>query len=172
MAVDTKTPGTKSLVLPDTREGPASKAGIERRREPRYPCNDPVQIRIPGDFSSIPASVMKVSRSGLCVEIGRSVLEGAQLEIRLPRRLTVSGEVRYCRRVGTRYQVGIMLPEASGASSKSQEHVSADQVASFLRGKGLTNPQVLRIREHLALCSECLVRMIDAFSEKRPRAKS
>jgi|SRR5579863_1567831 len=174
MAVDAKTSSTK----PPTRPGigkdpePASKAGIERRHEPRYSCNDAVQIRFLSDVLPIPATVMKVSRSGLCVEIDRAVPEGAQVEILLPRKLALSGKVRYCRCVAARYQLGIMLPEESGASSKSQKHVSADQVTDFLHGHGLTHPHVLQIREHLARCSQCLMHVIDAYCEKRPRAKS
>jgi PilZ domain/Putative zinc-finger len=150
-----------------------SVAGAERRREPRYPCNDPVEIRIvAGDGSRVPGTLKDISRSGLRIEIGISVPKGAEIEIFLSKQLSVTGRVRHCRRVGAKHQAGILIQEAIDAS-KPGEHLSGEQLSGYLAGQGLTLTQVIRVRDHLAVCSTCRVRMVDTFSVKpQSRRKS
>ena len=149
---------------------PVVEVRTDRRREPRYCCDDPVEIRTPGGESLFPATVMNVSRTGLRLGLDREVRKGAQLEILLKRQLGLCGRVRYCHRVGAGYQVGILLEEPAHAGP--DKHVTSAQVTMYLNGHGLTLPQVVRIRKHLARCNECRTRVIDAHSDRQRRTKS
>ena len=61
---------------------PPESSVLERRREPRYPCNDPVMVRVsPGDGNRLPATLIDVSRSGLRLEIGVPLIKGGEIEI-------------------------------------------------------------------------------------------
>jgi hypothetical protein len=136
----------------------------ERRREHRYPCNDPVEIRIvPGDGSRVAATAIEVSRSGLRIELDTPVVRGTEVQILMSKRLSISGRVRHCRRVGAKYQAGILILEAID-SSKPSEHVSDGQLSSYLAGQGLTLTQAVRVREHLAVCRSCRLRGVDSYS--------
>lgn len=146
--------------------------GAERRREPRYPCNDPVEIRIvSGDGSRVPGTLKDISRSGLRIEIGVPVLKSSEIEIFLSKQLSVTGRVRHCRRVGATYQAGVLIQDAID-SSKPSEHLSGEQLSGYLAGQGLTLTQVIRVRDHLAVCSTCRVRMVDTFSAKSQSRRS
>ncbi len=153
---------------PKSRSVKSVGSGAERRREPRYPCNDPVEIRIlPGDGSRVPATLMDVSRSGLRLELGTPVPKGTEIEILLSKQLAVSGRVRHCRRVGAKYQAGILILQAIDSSQPS-EHVSDEQLGSYLNGRGLTLTQAIKVRDHLAVCSTCRLHMVDCYSVKPP----
>jgi PilZ domain len=155
-----KETGSKLPATPD------ESSGTERRREPRYPCNDPVVVRIlPGDGSRVPAKLLDVSRSGLRLEIGVSLLKGAEIEIVLSKQIAIFGKVRHCRRVGDVFHAGVLIQEAF-YSSKTSDHVSDDQLGSYLTGNGLTLTQVIKVRDHLALCSTCRLRMVETYSLK------
>ena len=180
MVVDTKGVSSKGpesraegKIDPNKNSGPAAPSGAERRREPRYPCNDPVEVRIlPGDGKRVPATLLDVSRSGLRLDIGVALLKGAQIEILLSKQIAIFGKVRHCRRIGDTYQAGILIQEAF-YSSKATEHVSAEQLTSYLTGHGLTLTQVIRVRDHLALCSTCRLRMVETYTLKpQPRKNS
>jgi hypothetical protein len=169
----------RSVSIAEENAAPKSKSlkteasGAERRREPRYPCNDPVEIRIiPGAGSRIPGTLLDVSRSGLRIELDSAVPKGTQVEILLSRQLEVSGRVRHCRRVGAKYQAGVLILEAMD-SSKPNEHVSEELLSSYLGGRGLTLTQAIRVRDHLAACSTCRLRVVDSYSVKpQPRRSS
>jgi len=157
---------------PKSQSVKTEASGVERRREPRYPCNDPVEIRIvSSDGSRVPGTLKDISRSGLRIEIGIPVLKGAEIEIFLSKQLSVTGRVRHCRRVGAKYQAGILIQEAID-SSKPSEHLSGEQLSGYLAGQGLTLTQVIRVRDHLAICSTCRVRMVDTFSAKPQSRRS
>ena len=149
----------------------ASPSGAERRREPRYPCNDPVAIRILPDPSRVPATLMDVSRSGLRIETDVPLTKSAEIEILLSKQLAVTGRVRHCRRVGAKYQAGILIQKAID-SSRPNDHVSDDQLNSYLNGRGLTLTQVIRVRDHLAVCSTCRLRIVDSYSVKPQSRRS
>ena len=148
--------------------------GSERRREPRFPCNDPVTVRvIPGDGSLVPATLMDVSRSGVRIEIGLPLPKNTQIEIHLSKQLVVSGRVRHSRRVGTKYQSGVFILETVD-ESKPSEHVSDEQLSSYLSGQTRAPAEVIRVREHLVQCSACRLRIVDSYSVKpsAPRSSS
>ena len=154
------------------RQAPPTESAAERRREPRYPCSDTVEVRIvPGVGAWIPAALIEVSRSGVHLRIGVTVAKGAEIEVQISKRLVVSGKVRHCRRVGEAYQAGIAIREAS-YSAKLTGHVSAEQLASYLAGKSLIVTDAIRIREHLASCKQCRLRMVESYTSGRPRRRS
>ena len=149
-----------------------SLSGAERRREPRYPCNDPVELRtIPGDGQRVTAKLLDVSRSGLRLEVGVALIRGTQIEILLSKQLAIFGKVRHCRRAGDLYEAGILIEEAF-YSSKAGEHIALEQLTSYLTGNGLTLPQVIKVREHLAVCSTCRMRMVETYTLNPKSGKS
>jgi PilZ domain len=174
MVVEPKSVGAKEgspvLADPKAQAAKASLSGAERRREPRYPCNDPVEVRIlPGGGQRVPAMLLDVSKSGLRLQIGTALLKGAEIEILLSKQIAIFGKVRHCRRNGDVYHAGILIQEAF-YSAKPSDHVSAEQLASYLTGHGLTLMQVIRVRDHLALCSACRLRMVETYTLKpQPR---
>ena len=151
----------------------AKTGGAERRREHRYPCNNPVEICIVEDGSArIAATVIEVSRSGLRIELDTPVLRGTEVQILMSKHLSVSGRVRHCRRAGAKYQAGVLILEAVD-SSKPSDHVSDQQLSSYLAGQGLTLTQAIRVREHLAVCRTCRLRGVDCYSATpQPSRKS
>jgi len=157
---------------PKAQTANASLSGAERRREPRYPCNDPVVVRMhPGDGQRIPATLLDVSKSGLRLQIGMALFKGAEIEILLSKEIAIFGKVRHCRRTGESYQAGILIQEAF-YSAKPSEHISDEQLASYLTGQGLTLTQVIRVRDHLTLCSACRLRMVETYTLKPPPRKN
>jgi PilZ domain-containing protein len=175
MVVEPKSVGAKESRSPVSADpkAPATNAslsGTERRREHRYPCNDPVEVRIlPDGGQRVPATLLDVSKSGLRLQIGTALLKGAEIEILLPKQIAIFGKVRHCRRMGESYQAGILIQEAF-YSAKPTDHIAAEQLASYLTGHGLTLTQVIRVRDHLTLCSACRLRMVETYSLKpQPR---
>lgn len=141
-------------------------ASAERRREPRYPCNDAVEVRLlPGGGTLVPATLLDISRSGLRLAIEAALVKGSQIQIHMPKQIVIFGKVRHCRRVGSAYEAGILIEQAF-YSSESSMHLTAEQVATYLSGAGLTVPQVVRIREHLAQCGTCRLLMLERYSMK------
>jgi len=169
MVVEPKSVGPKSAskveLRVDAKQPKAPEpSGIERRREPRYPCNDPVMVRVlPGDGNRIPATLVDVSKSGLRLEIAVPLLKGSEIEIVLSKQIAIFGKIRHCRRSGDNYQAGILIQEAF-YSSKANDHVSDDQLGGYLTGHGLTLTQVIKVRDHLALCSTCRLRMVSTYT--------
>jgi len=144
---------------------------IEKRREARYPCNDPAEARIlPGDGSLLPATVVDISRSGLRLEIPVSVVPGSQIEVSLPKQVVIFGEVRHCRRTGDRFSAGVQIKEVL-RSSQTIEHIQEDHLYLYLVGKGLTLPQVMSVKEHLPQCEVCRLRLVDMYTRRlKPRS--
>jgi hypothetical protein len=158
----------RECAIPKAPKGSAVKGSAveDRRSDLRYPSHVPVEIRIfPSDGSSIPATLMDISLSGLQLEIDATVPKGAQIEILLSKQLAVFGEVRHCRRIGAKYRAGILILQAFYASP-SEEHVSSELIGKYLTRDGLSAAEVLRFREHLTLCTECCGRVNEAFTKK------
>jgi hypothetical protein len=107
--------------------------------------------------------LVDVSKSGLRLEIAVALLKGSEIEIVLSKQIAIFGKVRHCRRTGDTYQAGVLIQEAF-YSSKTTDHVSDDQLGSYLTGHGLTLTQVIKVRDHLALCSTCRLRMVSTYT--------
>jgi hypothetical protein len=152
---------------------PSSPA--ERRREVRYPANDPVEICIL-DAAGTPrfaGTVVDVSRSGLRVEVPTPVGKGARIEIVLPDRAIVFGEIRYCRRAADCFHLGVAIEDVYYAQPLSAKHIPDDQLSFYLAGKGITTADAIRIKSHLAGCQACRDRLAEAeamlrLMKKRP----
>lgn len=148
----------------------ARKAAVERRREARYPCNEPAEVRnLSVDGSRIPATLTDVSRSGMRVEVGVPLMKGVQVEVILRQQDGIVGRVRHCRQIGARYQVGILILDASHAFNAA-EHISNGHLKAYLTGSGLTLTQAIRVRDHLAHCDDCRLRAVETYtSPAKPR---
>jgi hypothetical protein len=97
------------------------------------------------------------------LEIGVPLLKGGEIEIVLSKQIAIFGKVRHCRRSGEKYHAGVLIQEAF-YSSKASDHVSVEQLSSYLTGHGLTLTQVIKVRDHLALCSACRLRMVSTYT--------
>lgn len=85
---------------------------VERRREPRYPCNDPVKVRVISKGGPrFPATVLEVSRSGLRLELDIPIAKGSDIEVTVRGHVVIFGEIRYCRRTGDSFHAGILIRE-------------------------------------------------------------
>jgi PilZ domain-containing protein len=141
---------------------PAGDSGTDRRREPRYPCQDPAEVRlVPGDGSSLPATVLDISRSGLRLRLVVRIPKNSQVEIVLPKQVIIFGEVRYCRRSGDNFDVGIFIQDVFYCSPAGGTHLHDDQLSRFLAGKGLITAEVIAVKQHLRTCRLCATRLAE-----------
>jgi len=128
----------------------------ERRREPRYPANDPVEVCILESRSErVRGTILDISRSGLRLELQAPVAMSVHLEIILPNRAVIFGETRYCRRHSDTFQLGVSIDDVYFAQVPSFRHVEADVLSRYLVGMDLTILEVMQIRDHLTKCSAC-----------------
>ena len=157
--------GPKSLIAKTT----ATLA--DRRRETRYPCNNSVEVRnLTNDGAVFSARMIEISRSGLRLETATSLSKGAHLEILMSKEVAIFGQVRHCRPAGEMYESGILIEEVYYASAAA-EHVSAVDLAKYGSGEGLTIPEAIRVREHLAQCDSCRARMAAGNSSSQEPGK-
>lgn len=144
----------------------------DRRREARYPCNKAVQVRnLTKNEARLSARIIEISRSGLRLELPAPVTKGAQVEILMSKEVAIFGKVRHCGAVGEKYQAGVQIEETYYASEES-EHISAVQLTRYVSGTGLTIPQAIRIREHLAHCDACRLRLVESYGTKQEPRKT
>jgi hypothetical protein len=128
-----------------------------RRREPRYPTTDAAEVMILSD-SPLPLSarVLDVSQSGLRVSLPTSLKEGTNVKITFRRPAIILGKVRHCKRVGDLFHVGIEIHDVLISPNR---HVDEDELALYLSGRGLTEPEFFYIRLHFAECEDCQRRL-------------
>jgi hypothetical protein len=86
--------------------------GAEKRREPRLVTNDPAFIHSlnPLTLDITPVQVLDVSRQGLKLRIGRHILTGSEIQVKL-KDLFVLGEIRYCVQVGSFFLAGVLVED-------------------------------------------------------------
>jgi exoribonuclease II len=169
----------KAATMGTTQERPRRDSVLpplspaERRRETRYPANDPVEIYIleAASNSRFAGTVVDVSRSGLRVEVATPISKGARVEVILPDRAIIFGETRYCRRSTDCYYIGIAIEDVYYAQSLSDKHIADDQLSFYLVGKGLTTAEAINIKSHLVACKACRDRMAEAEAILRPTRK-
>jgi hypothetical protein len=141
----------------------------EKRREARYPCNDAVAVRIlsvgPRHF---PATVLDVSRSGLRLELAIPIAKGSEIEVTARSQIVIFGEVRYCRRAGDSFHAGVLIRDVIQSRLYTTKHLHDDELSLYLVGKGLTMPEVIRVKAHLATCEECHTRLSVAYAVLHP----
>jgi hypothetical protein len=141
----------------------------ERRRETRYPTQDAAEVEVRhGEILRMPAMVVDVSRSGLRLELPAAVGRGEQVKISLPRQVVILGEVRYCRRAGLVFHAGVLIQDVFQDQVVPGAHISADEIAFFLIGKGLAVADIIRLREHLIECETCRIRLGETDAKLNP----
>ena len=137
----------------------AEQQGFERRVEARYPTNDNAEVEVlPGPGPVLDGRVLDVSRSGLRVALPVAVRKAAQLKIRL-QHAVIFGEVRYCRSASGGFHVGVLIQQLERPPETTVAHVTEDLLTLFAFGRGLSVPEVIKVREHLMKCSECRNRL-------------
>jgi len=146
-------------------QAPAAQApatqGIERRSEARYQTQDPAEIEIlPGPAEPFYGTVLDVSRSGLRVALSKRISRGEQVKVKLHRNV-IFGEVRYCRAVSNGFQVGLRIQDLVRPAGERDKHIADDPLSLYAVGKGLAVAEVIEVREHLARCEGCRVRLAE-----------
>jgi hypothetical protein len=128
----------------------------ERRRERRFPANDPVEVCIlEPRCERVGGTILDISWSGLRVEVRTPVAKTVHLEIILPNRAIIFGETRYCRRQSGAYQIGVSIDEIYFAQALSSRHVDTDLLNRYIVGKGLTVLEVIQSKSHVENCAAC-----------------
>jgi PilZ domain len=159
----------QALALPAPRPGRAdnpAKASargalfLEKRREARYPTNDPAEVEVvTGGVGQFSATVLDVSRSGLRLKLDSSINRGAEVKITLQRNIVIFGQIRYCRPLDGNFDVGVLIQDMAQNSGQPSPHIEDDLLSLYVIGKGLTVPEVIKLKEHLVNCEACRVRL-------------
>lgn len=133
---------------------------IEKRREARYPTNDPAHVEImQGENKTIAATVLDVSRSGLRVSLAVSIPRGVEVKVTLQRNVVIFGQIRYSRPFEDGFEAGVLIQDMSQNSGQSSTHIEDDLLSLYVIGKGLTVPEVIKLKEHLVNCESCRIRL-------------
>ena len=164
-------PEKQTLALPPPRSGraagdttsTAANRGalfLEKRREARYPTNDPAEVEVVnGATGRFPATVLDVSKSGLRLKLDSSISKGAEVKITLQRNVVIFGQIRYCRPLDGSFDAGVLIQDMSQNSVQSSPHIEDDLLSLYVIGKGLTVPEVIKLKEHLVNCESCRIRL-------------
>jgi hypothetical protein len=133
---------------------------LEKRREARYPTNDPADLEVlKGGTGHFTATILDVSRSGLRLKLDATVNKGAEVKITLQRNIVIFGQIRYCRPLEDSFDAGVLIQDMAEKSGKSSPHIEDDLLSLYVIGKGLTVPEVIKLKEHLVNCESCRVRL-------------
>jgi hypothetical protein len=159
----------QALALPAPRPGgadnPAKAATrgtlfLEKRREARYPTNDPAEVEVMnGGVGRFSATVLDVSRSGLRLKLDSSINRGAEVKITLQRNIVIFGQIRYCRPLDGNFDAGVLIRDMEENFGQPSPHIEDDLLSLYVIGKGLTVPEVIKLKEHLVNCEACRVRL-------------
>ena len=164
-------PEKQTLALPPPRSGRAAADAtalaaargalfLEKRREARYPTNDPAELEIMnGAAGRSSATVLDVSKSGLRLKIEFTISRGAEVKIVLQRNVIIFGQIRYCRPFENGFEAGVLIQDMSQNSGQPSPHIEDDLLSLYVVGKGLTVPEVIKLKEHLMNCESCRIRL-------------
>jgi hypothetical protein len=129
---------------------------LEKRREHRYPAHEIIEVQVIGASGDrFGGMVLDISRSGLKIEIGKPLSQGAYLEIVLPNRAIIIGEARYCRSKSKLYHVGVRIESVFFSQAVSSRHIGKEMLACYSRDRGLSPLDAMEIRNHLTACEAC-----------------
>ena len=88
------------------------RESLEQRRETRYQTNDAVEVEIlQAGFQRVAASIVDISRSGLCLLSESTIGKGTQVKITLEKHVVIFGEVQYCRPARGGFHSGIVIQD-------------------------------------------------------------
>lgn len=147
--------------------------GQEKRREIRYPTNDPAEVQVlPIDSTRRPATVLDVSESALRLELHSAVARGLEIKVILSGQVVIFGEVRYCRRAGAVFHAGVVIHDVVYARQGAGKHIQDYDLNLYLVGRGLTAFEVIKLREHLILCESCRFRLAENSARISPSKSS
>jgi PilZ domain len=145
--------------------------GMEKRKERRYPTNDAADVKLlPDDGKHLPGTIIDISKSGLRLELSTGLTKGRRIEIiTFPAGLIIFGEVKYCRRVGAVFHAGVQIEGVVSKRDDGEAHILDEEIELYVVGKGLTAPELLRVREHLSKCDVCCRRVLATAAMLQPR---
>jgi hypothetical protein len=84
----------------------------EQRRETRYQTNDAVEVEmLQAGFPRVAASIVDISRSGMCLLSETTIGKGSQVKITLEKQVVIFGEVQYCRPTKGGFHSGILIQD-------------------------------------------------------------
>ena len=129
--------------------------GVERRREVRYPCDDPAVVQVLSDGTTFPATLLDISRSGLRVRLGVRLSIDAEIQVTLPKQAVILGRVRHCHQLGGQFIAGVETHHVEYPEGLATGHVDSATLDQYIAGKGLAISEVIRVREHLRHCRRC-----------------
>jgi hypothetical protein len=133
-----------------------SQPRLEKRRWRRYPACEIVEVQVIGASGGrFGGMLLDISRSGLKIEIGKPLSQGAHLEIVLPSRAIIIGEARYCRSKNKLYQVGVKIENVYFSQAISSRHICKELLARYTRDKELSPLDAMEVRSHLIACEAC-----------------
>jgi len=148
---------------------PPETSSHERRRDARYPTSDQADMEVLAvNTRHLSAVVLDVSKSGLRIEIHERIGPGSEVRIRLPRKVVIHGEVRFCRRAGTGFHAGILIAQVFQSAEQAEQHLFDGEMSLYLLGRGLSAAEVLRLRKHLNDCESCRLRVAEAEPVFKP----
>ncbi len=144
----------------------------ERRTEQRYPAQEPAELEcLLGALGPIYGTILDVSRSGLRIALPRRVDRGEHVKVRFQQSV-IFGEVRYCRAVSGVFHTGIRIQDLVHPEARQDQHLTEDALSFYAVGKGLAVSEVIAVRQHLARCETCRVRVAEKEALLNPRRKS
>ncbi len=101
------------------------RGNTEQRRETRYRTHDAVEVEIlQAGFPRLKATIVDISRSGLCVLSESTIGKGSQVKVTLEKSVVIFGEVQYCRPAEGGFHSGILIQDVfypQRAASKPKE---------------------------------------------------
>lgn len=153
-----------SVNIPHSDPGVTARE-TERRREPRYTIHEQVEIRCLEQQSSerVAALAVDISRRGLRLEIASPLLKGSRLEIMIPKRAVIFGEVRYCRRFADAYYAGVAIEEVYHVHSSEPFSLTEDDpLARDVIGRILSPTDAADMKQHVSACPSCSRSLGDA----------
>jgi hypothetical protein len=141
---------------PQTPASNRTAAFVDRRLEPRYPTHDPAEVKVlPAGGVGTSGIVMDVSRLGLRVVLPSAIHKGVEVKVTIEPGVVVLGQVRYCRRILDGFHAGISIREVVYSSEEQDQHIQDDRLALYAAGKGLSAPEVLKLKDHVVRCAAC-----------------
>ena len=88
------------------------RESLDQRRETRYKTEDAVEVEIlQAGYERTAASIVDISRSGLCLLSKSTIGKGAQVKVTLDKHLVIFGEVQGCRPARGGFHSGIVIQD-------------------------------------------------------------